>query len=54
MFYKGLLLNSRYIVSDKIGLEINLAIFSSLLKDKILFIYPRKKDNMIVYYFIYE
>jgi hypothetical protein len=52
IFYKSLLLNSRYIVNDKIGLDINLAIFSSLLKEKILFIYPRKIDNIIIFYSI--
>ena len=54
LFYKGILLNSRYIINNKIGLEINLAFFSSLLKDKILFIYPRKIENMIIFYFIIE
>ena len=54
LFYKGILLNSRYIVNNKIGLEINLAFYSSLLKDKIQFIYPRKIDNIIVFYFIID
>jgi hypothetical protein len=54
LFYKGILLNSRYIINNKIGLEINLAFFSSLLKDKILFIYPRKVENIIIFYFIIE
>ena len=52
IFFKTLLLNSRYIVSDFVGLEINIAIFFYLLKNKILFIYPHKKDNIIKYYII--
>jgi hypothetical protein len=54
MYLKGLLLNSRYIVDNKIGLDINLAIFSYILKDKILFIYPIKTEKIIVYYVIYN
>lgn len=58
LYLKNLLLNSRFIVNDKIQLEINLAIFSYLLKKKFLFIYPKKiyssdnKNYIIMYYFI--
>ena len=54
IFIKNLLLNSRFIIKDKIGLEINLAIFSFILKEKILFIYPYKINDIIIYYFITE
>lgn len=54
IFIKNLLLNSRYIVNDPVGMDINLAIFSLILKDKILFIYPHKNNNIIRYYFITE
>jgi hypothetical protein len=52
IFFKTLLLNSRYIVSDFVGLEINIAIFFYLLKNKVLFIYPHKENNVIKYYII--
>lgn len=54
IFIKNLLLNSRYIINDSVGMEINLAIFSFILKEKILFIYPHVNDNIIKYYFITE
>ncbi len=54
IFLKNLLINSRYIVTDKIGLDINIAIFSYLLNEKILFIYPKKNNNIIIYYAIYN
>jgi len=54
LFIKNLLLNSRYIVNDSVGMDINLAIISFILKDKILFIYPHKNDKIIKYYFITE
>jgi hypothetical protein len=54
IFIKNLLLNSRYIVNDPVGMDINLAIFSLILKEKILFIYPHKNDNIIRYYFIID
>ena len=54
IFIKNLLLNSRYVVTDNIGMDINLAIFSYILKEKILFIYPHKVDQIIFYYFITE
>ena len=56
---KSLLLNSRILLEEYIQLETYLAIISYIIKDKILFIYPRKKfiDNkntefITVYYFI--
>jgi hypothetical protein len=53
IFIKNLLLNSRFVIKDKIGLDINLAIFSFILKEKILFIYPHVINNDItIYYFI--
>jgi hypothetical protein len=54
IFIKNLLLNSRYIVNDQVGMDINLAIFSFILNEKILFIYPHKNDNIIKYYLIIE
>lgn len=54
VFIKNLLLNSRFIIKDKIGLEINLAIFSFILKEKILFIYPHINNDVVFYYFITE
>jgi hypothetical protein len=39
---KSLLVNSRILIEDYIQLEINLAISSYLLRDRLLFIYPRK------------
>lgn len=55
LYLKTLLLNSRYIINSNVGLDINLSIFSYILKEKILFIYPNKiKDlNIIIYYIIY-
>jgi len=52
IFIKNLLLNSRFIIKDKIGLDINLAIFSFILKEKILFIYPHVINDITIYYFI--
>uniref|UniRef100_A0A6C0EDQ8 Uncharacterized protein n=1 Tax=viral metagenome TaxID=1070528 RepID=A0A6C0EDQ8_9ZZZZ len=56
---KSLLLNSRQKFDEYVQLEINLSIISYLIKDNILFIYPRKlytdekKKNFItIYYFI--
>jgi hypothetical protein len=54
VYLKSLLVNSRYVINDHIGLQINLAIFTYLLNEKILFIYPKKIDNMIIYYAIYN
>ena len=54
LYLKALLLNSRYIIDNKVGLDINLSIFSYILKEKILFIYPYKNDetNITFYYVI--
>lgn len=56
---KGLLLNSRTIILEQTQLDINLAIYSYLVRDKIKFIYPRrryldqnKKTYVTFYYFI--
>jgi len=54
IYLKGLLLNSRYIVNEKISLDINIAIFLYILNKKILFIYPKKTEDKIIYYFIYN
>ena len=54
LFIKSLLTNSRYIVNDIIGLEINIAIFSYLLKDKISFIYPYKNNDITIYCALYN
>jgi len=52
LYLKSLLTNSRYIINDDVGLDINIAIFTYLLKDKIIFIYPSKDEelNIIKYY----
>ena len=42
-FIKSLLVNSRIQVDEDSQLDINLAIYSYLAKDKISFIYPRKR-----------
>ena len=39
---KPLLLNSRILIEENVQLETNLAIISYLIKDNILFIYPKK------------
>jgi len=59
IFIKSLLLNSRILMSDNIQLNINLAIISFLIKNKIYFIYPKKvyldEDNktyVTLYYFV--
>jgi len=58
LYLKNLLLNSRFTINDNVQLDINLAIFSYLLKKKFLFIYPKKiyssdnKNYIIMYYFI--
>ena len=54
IFIKNLLLNSRFIISNKVGLVINLSIFSYILKEKILFIYPHEINDIILYYFVTE
>lgn len=54
IFIKNLLLNSRFIIRNKVGLDINLSIFSYILKEKILFIYPHAINDIILYYFVTE
>ena len=51
-YIKPLLVNSRYIIDDSIGLYTNLAIFSSLLKNNISFILPHFKSKNIKYYYL--
>jgi hypothetical protein len=54
-FIKSLLVNSRISIEEDIQLETNLAIFSYIIKNKIKFIYPRKRyiDNMKNYVTFY-
>jgi hypothetical protein len=55
---KSFLLNSRIKIDEYIELEIKLAIFSYILKDKIYFIYPRKRytdknnNNYVTFYYL--
>ena len=42
-FIKSLLVNSRVSIEEDIQLDTNLAIFSYIIKNKIKFIYPRKR-----------
>jgi hypothetical protein len=55
---KSFLINSRIQINDSVQLDINLAICSDLLKDNVLFIYPRKfyidktKDKYIILYYL--
>jgi hypothetical protein len=56
---KALLLNSRILIENSLQLDINLAIYSYLIKDKIYFIFPKKiyvddknEDFIIIYYLI--
>jgi hypothetical protein len=42
-FIKSILVNSRISIEEYIQLEANLAIFSYIIKNKIKFIYPRKR-----------
>ena len=55
---KSLLVNSRIQIEESIQLDINLALYTSLLRDKIKFIYPRKvlldefNENFITYYYL--
>jgi hypothetical protein len=58
-YIKALLVNSRIKIEEDIQLETNLAICSYLIKNKILFIYPRKRylnnektEYVTFYYFI--
>lgn len=55
---KSMLVNSRIQIEDDIQLDINLAIYNYLLKDRIKFIYPYKKfidrerQKYIIYYLL--
>lgn len=57
-FIKSLLVNSRISIEEDIQLETNLAIFSYIIKNKIKFIYPRKryldnsKTNYVTFYYL--
>ena len=55
---KSLLVNSRIQIEESIQLDINLALYTSLLRDKIKFIYPKilyldeSKKNFITFYYL--
>lgn len=54
---KSLLVNSRISIEEDIQLDTNLAIFSYMLKNKIKFIYPRKRyldnsKNFVTFYYL--
>jgi hypothetical protein len=55
---KSLLVNSRIQIEESIQLDINLALYTSLLKDKIKFIYPKisyideSHKNFITFYYL--
>ena len=55
---KALLVNSRIIIEESVQLDINLAIYSSLMRDKIKFIFPRiryldeSKNNFVTFYYL--
>jgi len=55
---KSLLVNSRIQINESLQLDINLAIYTSLLRDKIKFIYPHinylddSKKNFITFYLL--
>lgn len=58
-FIKTLLVNSRILIEDSTQLDINLAIYSYLMRDRYNFIYPRKrymesnnKDKYIIIYYL--
>jgi hypothetical protein len=58
LYIKTQLINSRFLLENFFQLEIHLALSCFLVKDKIKFVYPRKRklDNnkdIILYYFIY-
>lgn len=54
--FKSLLVNSRIRIDESVQLDINLALCSYLLRDRILFIYPNKKyidnDKYIIFYYL--
>ena len=55
---KGILVNSRIKMEEQSQLEVNLAIYSYLIKDRIKFIYGRKRyldktsDNYVTFYYL--
>lgn len=55
---KGILVNSRIKIEEHVQLDINLALYSYLIKDRIKFIYGRKRfidkisDNYVTFYYI--
>ena len=53
---KGILVNSRIKIDEKVQLEINLAIYSYLIKDRVKFIYPRKRmidnEKFVTFYYL--
>jgi len=55
---KGILVNSRIKIEEKVQLDINLAIYSYLIKDRIKFIYGRKRyldkslDKYVTFYYL--
>jgi hypothetical protein len=57
-FFKALLVNSRVSIDEMVQLDINIAIFGYLMKDKFKFIYPRKvylddtKSKFITFYLL--
>ncbi len=56
-FIKSLLVNSRLSVEEDIQLDTNLAICSYIIKNKINFIYPRKRyidksNNYVTFYYL--
>jgi len=58
LYIKTQLINSRFLLDNFFQLEIHLALSCFLVKDKIKFVYPRKRKldkdkEIILYYFIY-
>ncbi len=55
---KSILVNSRIKIEEQIQLDVNLAIYSYLIKDRIKFIYGRKRyidkvsDNYVTFYYL--
>ncbi len=55
---KGILVNSRIKIEEQVQLDINLAIYSYLIKDRIKFIYARKRyldknsDKYVTFYYL--
>lgn len=55
---KGILVNSRIKIEEQVQLEVNLAIYSYLIKDRIKFIYGRKRytditsDKYVTFFYL--